>query len=878
MSISRNKAYRTNQKIILACISVISMAYLLTGCMSNETASRTMLAPTGMVDIDEIRNSVIDVPTSPANYQSRRAALIRWWRFIWRQGYDMSAFDSLANQLIINKKPSAAAYQTLDSGYKALELISLSAKKIETFTATAAPGQPSSITNWPVYHGTDGSQNGYSTDAGPQTGEVAWRFPKTNGWNASVVIKNGKVYTAGADTDVVAYCLDEKTGNVIWKGRTFSDSYYTQAGAKYTPVVSSTNMLIQTRGKLFNFDLANGTLINQVALNKEATKDSSSQIAVIRNNLHSLFGVDSASGLPVWKYQTKAPLMNQPFSNDQFTFAINQDNEVVKLENNNGAVVWKQLLPFTLRGQITFDNHALYVGTKSAQLLAINQADGSILWKTQPLPMEPRAYEQFSEPLIHKDIVILGSASSKIFGIDKNTGELLWQSNTHDWLRSTPIIINDQLFVADLSGYVYAYSVSKQGLHHLWKQKVSDHGFTAALVGSEYGLLASDRNMMLYSIALNTGQVQWQHSQLDGAWVNDQFFAAGEISGQQSSPTIVDSILYIASPDGFVNAVDVNSGEEIWRFETKSSCSPSPTVAEGKVFVGQTYESYGEYFALDSKTGQPIWQSSQLGNVWISAAYDNGKLFLGNMSGDFFAIDPNTGHKIWNYFTAKDTPNENKPITPGHGHGWPPGVYCNPITKDGVVYGGSWSGYYFAWNQETGDLKWRCKTQPEGVDGGLPDSSAPVLHKNHLYVQKGGSHIAAINKSNGKVDWEWKAPIGFLQNGTVAAQGSMIYGSVVRQVTTIPYSASIYAFSDIAHGGKLQWTYRGGGGLTAPVLADNHLIFGSSADPFLTCLNKKNGKVIWRTHVGGMMLESVPAIYGKQAFALIKNGYLYAIK
>ena len=76
----------------------------------------------------------------------------------------------------------------------------------------------------------------------------------------------------------------------------------------------------------------------------------------------------------------------------------------------------------------------------------------------------------------------------------------------------------------------------------------------------------------------------------------------------------------------------------------------------------------------------------------------------------------------------------------------------------------------------------------------------------------------------------------------------------------------------------MLWQYRGGGGLTVPVATPDKLIFGSAADPFLTCLNPENGEVRWRLYVGGMMLESVPAIYGDKAFAFIKNGYLYAVK
>ena len=129
--------------------------------------------------------------------------------------------------------------------------------------------------------------------------------------------------------------------------------------------------------------------------------------------------------------------------------------------------------------------------------------------------------------------------------------------------------------------------------------------------------------------------------------------------------------------------------------------------------------------------------------------------------------------------------------------------------------------------------------------------------------------------------WSWTQPANYLQNGTVAAAHDRIYGSVVRQVTAIPYYASIHAFADVENGSAELWSYSdggGGGGLTAPVTTDDKLIFGSSAGVFVTCLDPSNGSLKWRCYVGGPMEESVPAIYGNKAFFHCRNGYFYAIK
>ena len=201
-----------------------------------------------------------------------------------------------------------------------------------------------------------------------------------------------------------------------------------------------------------------------------------------------------------------------------------------------------------------------------------------------------------------------------------------------------------------------------------------------------------------------------------------------------------------------------------------------------------------------------------------------------------------------------------------------------PVADKDSFYTGSWSGYYFSWEQETGNLRWRTQTGYNERGGGLPDSAAPTLHKDHLYVQKNGHIIAAINKHSGKIDWEWQAPAGYLQNGTLAGMEDRIYGSVVNRVTHIPYISWLICFNDVENGSRELWRHRDGGGLTAPVVTDHQLIFGSSTGMFLTSLDPLTGELLWRVYTGGEMTENVPAIYGKMVYSVSKNGWLNAVK
>ena len=227
-------------------------------------------------------------------------------------------------------------------------------------------------------------------------------------------------------------------------------------------------------------------------------------------------------------------------------------------------------------------------------------------------------------------------------------------------------------------------------------------------------------------------------------------------------------MVYTGGPDGFVNAVDANSGREIWRFEAGSSISLAPTVAEDKVFFGYLgantehygFDNPGEYFAVDRLTGEPVWKSLDFGRVWVSAAYANGKLFFGNTDGQFFAVNPGTGAKVWTYDTATNTPKEKIPKDTPFKHGYPPGVYSVPTTDEQKVYTGSWSGYYFAFDQETGDLVWRTDTSAHAYGGDYVGPTfaeeARKIHygesdERNIYGETSNEEAEALNDEGVKV-------------------------------------------------------------------------------------------------------------------------------
>ena len=836
----------------------------------------------GIDDIDKIRAEVRATPTDASNIMSRRTALYRWWRLLWHQGYDMnmSNYNAIWNRVLINPGVNAAAQKAVDAAYAAMEDIEVNGTLIPEVPGKPDESGPTTETDWPVYHGTDGNQTGYSPDAGPAKGKIAWRVAKGNFWYATPVIENGKVYTAAPGADVMAYCLDEITGDVIWNGRQFGADIYQTPGSIFSPVVSSNKVLFTTgwwqADKHMVLNKNTGVIESQLAAGDTAG-GVTSQLMVYKYNRWNVILADATTGKGVWQFESGGNLSGEPLLADNRVYVARQSGRVYSFDTGSKNPLWQRDLGVNLRGTPGVSSTRVYVGDTNRKIHALNEADGSIAWNYQAIVAETenKAYQYFSTAvetdvpsLPHSNRVYVGAASGYVYCLNATNGNLIWKYQVSDWVRSKPVVLGDTIYVATLDAKLFALRDTGASATELWQTHLGEHGFTADLVGNANGILASGMDLVLYSVSPATGHIQWRHSIIDAAWIDGKRYHADVYAGQyQTSPVVVNDVVYIGGPDGFLNAHNVDTGRRLWRFEARGRISATPRVADGKVFIGQNAR-YNEYYAIDQNTGEPIWKIDDLGWASVGATgYHNGQIFVGTVSGWLYGINASSGRINWKYQDGAAGS----------------GFYPHPATDSTKVYTGSHDGRSYAFNQTDGSIAWSVDTSnnPDSSGGGNPDSAGMVLWKDHVYVQKRGSRIAALDRDTGDLVWEWRQPANYLQNGTVAVHDNKLFGSVVRQVTTLPYVARIHAFADVEHGGKELWSYDeggGGGGLTAPVVANGKLIFGSSAGVYMTCVNPDNGALIWRCFVGGPMEEGVPALYGNRVFSHHRNGYFFAIE
>jgi quinohemoprotein ethanol dehydrogenase len=162
--------------------------------------------------------------------------------------------------------------------------------------------------------------------------------------------------------------------------------------------------------------------------------------------------------------------------------------------------------------------------------------------------------------------------------------------------------------------------------------------------------------------------------QLGLAWFYDLDAAH---RGQESTPLVIDGVMYVTSAWSKVFALDAKSGAPLWTYDPKvpgrvgvNACCDAVNrgVAawQGRVYVG-TLD--GRLIALDAATGKPAWEVMTVpegGRYTITGAprVIKGMVLIGNggaemgMRGYVTAYDAGTGKQIWRFYTVPGEPSQ----------------------------------------------------------------------------------------------------------------------------------------------------------------------------------------------------------------------------
>lgn len=139
----------------------------------------------------------------------------------------------------------------------------------------------------------------------------------------------------------------------------------------------------------------------------------------------------------------------------------------------------------------------------------------------------------------------------------------------------------------------------------------------------------------------------------------------------ETTPIVVDGVMYITTSFNHVYAIDAKTGEQFWHYKHKMGpittycCGPNNrgvAIYKDKVFMG-TLDA--KLVALDAKTGSLVWETQiadpELGySETMAPTAVDGKILIGTNGGEYGirgfvrAYDAETGKQVWNFHTIPE--------------------------------------------------------------------------------------------------------------------------------------------------------------------------------------------------------------------------------
>ena len=334
------------------------------------------------------------------------------------------------------------------------------------------------------------------------------------------------------------------------------------------------------------------------------------------------------------------------------------------------------------------------------------------VWVSRPIHLL-----EFPPVVAEGRVYVAQQQRGRIYALDAETGKDVWKRNYRRCSASSP-------------------TVGKDVIYHSWMQGVPCPRYPRDVEG------------FIVALDADTGTERWR-------------FRAGAI---ESSPLLVDGLLYFGSWDHRIYALDVRGRRPRlrWSYEADAEVNSSAAYANGTVYIGT---DGGSLYAVDARTGRLRWRSHSFSSFgrreyfYATPTVAYGRVYIGNTDGTVYAYGARTGRLLW----AQNAGSY---------------VYTAAAVWRKTVYVGSYDGNLYAFDAATGDLRWRHDA-PAAIHG-APTVMAGLVYfstcgrcgsKGSRYAERGPNGTFAVDARTGKLVWRFSDG----QYSPIVADGKRVY-------------------------------------------------------------------------------------------------------
>ncbi|MFD0359096.1 PQQ-binding-like beta-propeller repeat protein, partial [Streptomyces sp. NPDC127110] len=301
-----------------------------------------------------------------------------------------------------------------------------------------------------------------------------------------------------------------------------------------------------------------------------------------------LHGVDAATGDRRWYRSGTAPPSSWLGCDGRGRVVLQANRMLVCLDAERGSVLWSHAE--IQAAEAVCDARYAYVtitergGEEVAQLIAYDLRDGARVWDVD--------WYGSSSPgaTLHRDAVLVRLAGTDLC-LDAATGQRRWSRSIDERTAASPVGGGDLAWVTTRSGDVFGLDLAtgRTRVTGLTSGRGDIDGSSRPAFADGTVIVCTTAHEVC-AVDAATGTSRWRvrpdpHPGSDGI---------------DTTPLIHDGTVYTGTGGDAVVALDLRTGRERWRFRTPRAVDSSPALLDGLLFFG-CFD--GGLYAVDATHG-----------------------------------------------------------------------------------------------------------------------------------------------------------------------------------------------------------------------------------------------------------------------------------
>jgi len=264
-----------------------------------------------------------------------------------------------------------------------------------------------------------------------------------------------------------------------------------------------------------------------------------------------------------------AAIQNSKLQNFEKSFLVDSNRKIrLKKSTKYWSFYAGSLSRRFLYEPLIVDN-VVYSLDSAGKVRAFDLLKDDLIYKKRIFPR--KLLRNYQSPKIgyFNNMVFAVAGTNRVVAINAKDGEVMWKKDISAIPISKPFIVDGLLYLITNDNKIYAFNYLDGSL--VWIQsgvfKPTAIFGSPEIISYKDKLLVSYSSGEIYAISKKNGEYFWSNNLNISRAINSDFY----LNDIDSSPIIDDNIVYVSGNGGLMMAINIETGEYVWKKEIAST-------------------------------------------------------------------------------------------------------------------------------------------------------------------------------------------------------------------------------------------------------------------------------------------------------------------